>query len=312
MKISVITASYNYDKYIAETIESVLNQTYTDWEMLIIDDGSTDNSVEVIKSYNDPRIKLIQNPENKGLKETLLIGIAQASGEWIAFLESDDMWREDYLAKKVQIAKEYPNTALIFNDVETFGDDLLSKQAYVPFRHRNDKLLEHDYPRNMFYDFFQENRVLTFSCAMIRKDILEKTDFNTPVDKLLDWWLWVHIAFENEFYYIGEQLTKWRLHNESYIYSKRFKDMRFVNLEAYWDIYKKTRPNARLLRFIITSFIKYILLGRIYAYINRSRVRFIRKIKKLLGLALREHTEYVCEENCSPLPKNTQQAQEES
>ena len=301
MKISVITASYNYEQYIGETIESVLNQTYTEWEMIIVDDCSTDGSVEVIKSYTDSRIKLIQNPENKGLKETLITGIAQASGEWIAFLESDDLWTSDYLEKKSAVAQKHPNTALIFNDVEIFGDDKMKQKAKPVYRARNTELLKHDYPRNMFYDFFLENRILTFSCAMARKDILEKADFNTPVDKLLDWWLWIHIAGENEFYYIGEPLTKWRLHNESYINSKR--NMRFVNLEAYWDVYKKIKPNAQLLKFIITSFIKYIFVVRVYAYINRSRVRLVRKIKTLLGIPLREEVlarKAACAKSCNP------------
>ena len=81
-KVTFITASYNYAKYIKETIESVINQTVQDWEMIIVDDGSTDNSVEVIKSYceKDNRIKLYQheNGVNKGLAETIKLGIKLA------------------------------------------------------------------------------------------------------------------------------------------------------------------------------------------------------------------------------------------
>lgn len=96
--ISIITASYNYENYIKETIESVLNQTYTNWELIIVDDGSKDNSVEVIKSYceKDSRIKLFQHEGgvNKGLAETIKLGISKAQGEWIAFLESDDKFMQ--------------------------------------------------------------------------------------------------------------------------------------------------------------------------------------------------------------------------
>ena len=123
MKISIVTASYNYEKYIKETIHSILNQTYKDWEMIIVDDCSTDNSVDIIKSYNDDRIKLFVNEKNLGLKETLKRGIKEASSEWIAFLESDDVLAPDYLEKKVEIIKKYPDINLIFNDCEFFGDD---------------------------------------------------------------------------------------------------------------------------------------------------------------------------------------------
>ena len=97
MKISIVTASYNYQDYIKETIQSVLDQTYSDWELIIVDDCSTDNSVDVIKSFSDDRIKLFINEKNLGLAETIKLGIENATGEWIAFLESDDILREDYL-----------------------------------------------------------------------------------------------------------------------------------------------------------------------------------------------------------------------
>ena len=86
MKISVVTASYNYQNYIKEAIQSVLNQTYKDWELIVVDDCSTDNSVEVIKSFDDERIKLFVNEKNLGLQKTVKRGIENATGEWIVFL----------------------------------------------------------------------------------------------------------------------------------------------------------------------------------------------------------------------------------
>ncbi|MBQ4646380.1 MAG: glycosyltransferase family 2 protein [Candidatus Gastranaerophilales bacterium] len=103
MHFSIITASYNYEDYIKETIESVINQTYSNWEMIIIDDGSKDNSVEVIQEYckKDSRIKLLthENHKNKGLIETIKLGIKNANNDWIVFLESDDTLASNYLEK---------------------------------------------------------------------------------------------------------------------------------------------------------------------------------------------------------------------
>lgn len=103
MLVSVVVTSYNYQKYIKDTIISVLNQTFKDWEMIVIDDASTDASVKIIQELtkNDSRVKLIQNSENIGLKNSIKKALKEASGEWIAFLESDDLWREDYLEKKL-------------------------------------------------------------------------------------------------------------------------------------------------------------------------------------------------------------------
>lgn len=81
MKISIITASYNYQDYIKETIQSILDQTYQDWELIIIDDCSSDNSVDIIKSFKDDRIKLIVNEKNLGLATTVKRGIENSTGE---------------------------------------------------------------------------------------------------------------------------------------------------------------------------------------------------------------------------------------
>ena len=103
-RVSIVTASYNYENYIKETIESVVSQTFKDWEMIIVDDGSIDNSVEVIKSYctDDNRIKLFTHPDNqnKGLIETIKLGISKATSDWIIFLESDDTIASNYIEKK--------------------------------------------------------------------------------------------------------------------------------------------------------------------------------------------------------------------
>ena len=90
-KVSIITSSYNYEQYIEQSIESVIHQTYSNWELIIVDDGSIDNSVEIIKKYKDKdnRIKLYthENNKNLGLIKTLELGIKNSTGDFIVFLE---------------------------------------------------------------------------------------------------------------------------------------------------------------------------------------------------------------------------------
>ena len=106
-KVSIITPCYNGAKYIGETIESVLAQDYKDWEMLIVNDGSSDNSVEVISSYveKDPRIRLINQP-NGGSANARNNGIRQATGRYIALLDADDLWNPDFLSEQLLFLKE--------------------------------------------------------------------------------------------------------------------------------------------------------------------------------------------------------------
>lgn len=96
-KISIITPCYNSEKYIAETIESVLNQTYTDWEWIIADDCSQDNSVEIIQQYPDQRIRLITSNKNSGAAQARNLALEQARGRYITFIDSDDLWLPHFL-----------------------------------------------------------------------------------------------------------------------------------------------------------------------------------------------------------------------
>ena len=138
-KVSIVTASYNYENYIKETIESVLAQTFQDWEMIIVDDGSTDNSVNVIKEYckRDSRIKLYnhENGMNRGLSATLQLGILKATSDWIAFLESDDTISPDYLERKLDIIEKYPSIHFIFNlNQFLFLIQLISYLSYLIYK----------------------------------------------------------------------------------------------------------------------------------------------------------------------------------
>lgn len=283
MKISVVTASYNYAEYIEETIQSVLNQTYNDWEMIIVDDGSSDNSIEVIQKYaeQDSRIKLFthENNANKGLKETLLLGIEKATGDWIVFLESDDMLREDYLEKKIEIAKKYPDVGLIFNDAEFFGDEDRIMRVKKPFREQSyNKLFKKRFPCNIFKEMNIHNRILSFSVVMVKKDALFPEYFNTPVDKLLDWWLYIHLLYKNDVYYIPEKLTLWRMHKDSYIKKKTCSKFHCIQIRAYIDIYKKSVWNLKLLMFVLYTVMLYFFIIVIPSVTVKSGL--VKKIRK--------------------------------
>lgn len=246
MKFTIITASYNYAQYIGETIQSVLSQTYKDWELLIVEDGSTDNSVEVISSYvqKDPRIKLLQheNNVNKGLKETLLLGLKTAQTDWVVFLESDDTITPDYLEKKAAVISQYPDVGLVFNDVCLFGDEEKIKDYTKHFKMMKEILSPKTYPCNLLKYFAKKNIIPTFSCVAIKKNLFDNIDLESPLPALLDYYLWVQIAQQNDFYYIDEKLTNWRIHHKSYISDKSRNDNKKVflfNLKKKEFVYKK-------------------------------------------------------------------------
>jgi teichuronic acid biosynthesis glycosyltransferase TuaG len=105
-RISVIMAAYNAENTIADAIRSVLAQTYENWELLVINDGSKDRTVEVVNTFCDKRIRLLDNGGNLGVSLTRKNGMEAATGDWIAVLDSDDLWAKDKLEKQVRLAEK--------------------------------------------------------------------------------------------------------------------------------------------------------------------------------------------------------------
>lgn len=120
-KVTVLMPVYNGEKYVAEAIESILKQTFTDFEFLIINDGSTDSSEEIIKSYNDARIRLVNNEINLKLIATLNKGLELAQGEYIARMDCDDISLPERLAKQVEFMDKHPEVGVCGAWVETIG-----------------------------------------------------------------------------------------------------------------------------------------------------------------------------------------------
>lgn len=275
--ISIITTSYNYSEYISETIKSVLAQTYSDWELIIVDDASNDNSVEIIKGFcNDNRIKLICHETNKGLIKSIQTGLKNATGDWIAFLESDDTFCPDTLKNRIE--KSPQNINFIFNSVNLIGDEDWINDVKNQVIETENKLSKLDFPKNMFKSFYKKNQILTLSSVMLKKDLLTDEILNSPTDALFDWWLYINLAFNNDFYYLSEKLTNWRIHSNSYIKKPHRPRFCMVNVLAYINVFKKN-PSFDLFLLIIKCIIT-MSFSRMKVYY----IGFVRKIKKLLGL----------------------------
>lgn len=134
-RVSVIMPSYNKEKYIARSITSILNQTYRDFELLIIDDASTDGSVEIIRSFDDERIRFYQNEENVGMAANRNIGIEKAEGEFIALLDADDISTVDRLEKEVQFLDDNPDIDVVFGAFDEIDEnDTVRISYYVPLK----------------------------------------------------------------------------------------------------------------------------------------------------------------------------------
>ena len=213
---SVIVASYNYANLIGETLDSLLAQTYQDYEIIIVDDGSSDNSLSVIDKYmkQSDKIKLYTHPnhQNKGLIETIKLGIQMSSGEYIAFCESDDLWMPKHLEEQAKVIQENSNVFIISNDVEVFGqpESIKIRKKYV--QEIKEQLSAG--PNHISLDTIREfNTIPTFSCVTIKKWLFNYINFNSPIPAWIDFWVYRQILQRYDLYFLPQKLTRWRMHN---------------------------------------------------------------------------------------------------
>ena len=123
--VSIIMPSYNTGKFIKETINSVLNQTYNNWELIIVDDCSTDDTEEIVNAIKDNRIKFLKNSTNSGAAISRNKAIKEAKGKWIAFLDSDDLWKKEKIEKQIKFMKEnnYDFSYTNYTEIDEEGNE---------------------------------------------------------------------------------------------------------------------------------------------------------------------------------------------
>lgn len=198
--ISVIVPTYNRADLISETIESILNQTYKNFELIIVDDGSTDNTEEVIRKFKDSRIKYIKTDNWGGPARPRNIGIKKARGEYIAFCDDDDMWDKRKLEKQIP---HFQSSKIVgvASDAILIGDT----PYYRKKNYGRSKLGYVDY---QYIDILNGNKIMTSSCIVKRK-ILEKVRFfdeNRDFCFIEDWELWLRMARFGLFRVLGDPL----------------------------------------------------------------------------------------------------------
>lgn len=211
--VSIITAAYNSGKTIDETIRSVIRQDFGSWEMIIVDDASTDNTVELIENHinNDSRIKLIRNRENMGPAMARNRGLQEAVGRYIAFIDSDDLWLEHLLSRTITLM-EKEHLPFVFSSYQRISENGTKNfgSFIVPARVDYDKLLKTNY----------------ISCltAVYDSEIIGKRYFETKMPIFEDYYYWLTILKDGYTAY-GQQevLACYRIRRGSVSRDKRDK-----------------------------------------------------------------------------------------
>jgi glycosyltransferase involved in cell wall biosynthesis len=210
-RVSVIIPAYNHEKYVAETLQSVFAQTYRDYELLIIDDASTDQTVNVIKQFYEPRMKLFCLNKNQGGTGPLNYCVKQAQGEFIAIVNSDDAWFEHKLEKQVLFLDAHPETGAVF----TYPQYINENSEYLPDGTPATSRVFLQPNRTRFEwlrHFFFFGNCLCHPTVLIRKKCYEEIGlyderlFQTP-----DFDMWVRLCMKYEIHILQEKLIKFRI-----------------------------------------------------------------------------------------------------
>lgn len=206
-QVTVLMSVYNGEKYLREAIDSILVQSFKDFEFLIIDDGSTDSSADIIRSYTDPRIRIVQNEKNIGLTHSLNKGLKLAKGEYVARMDADDISLPERLEREVAIAGAYPEITVVTtgfaNFVNSFGEDN---------RDSVNKGGTDEIEWIGFEDLLEGNKIFHGSVLFKRKNILDIGGYNERLPTAQDYDLWLRVSKQAKIIKIKIILYLRRLH----------------------------------------------------------------------------------------------------
>lgn len=228
--VSIIMPSWNTARWIGESIQSVIDQTYTNWELLIVDDCSTDNTDEIVSSFKDERIKYLKNEVNSGAALTRNRAIREAQGEWIAFLDSDDLWTPNKLEKMVEFMTSN-NYSFAYHNYEKIDEESQPLHIYVtgPKVVTKKKMYHYGYPGCLAFMYSAKVHGL-----IQIKDIKKNNDYA----------ILLKLCKIASCYLLPENLAKYRIRKKSISHDKLSKKLR-----SHYDLFHKCDEKPALVAF---------------------------------------------------------------
>lgn len=276
--ISVVMSVYNGQKYLAEAIESILNQTFADFEFIIIDDGSTDKSLEIIQSFSqkDNRIRIIQNEKNIGLTASLNKGISQASGEYVARMDADDISMPERLAKQVEILESDPSTVLVSCLVEI---SIHNGNSLVEVLNTEKQLIKWEL---LFHNYLGGHGQVMFR-RIVGNQIIQ---YDETYSQTQDYELWTRLAEKHSFFILPDVYYRFRLHGENIsilkndiqdvlkrkaskiaiesLLNKQISNYTFENIQSFWSGHKiETLEGLLLCQISINKMYQFFISDRL-------------------------------------------------
>jgi glycosyltransferase involved in cell wall biosynthesis len=279
--VSIIIPTYNGSRYLALTIESVLNQTFGDFEIIVVDDGSEENIEEVLKPFAN-RISFIRI-QNSGPAAARNVGIRASRGEFIALLDHDDIWGPENLETKLDFLNKNPDYAMAYSYPELIDSEGNALQQIYPS----------EFPSGpVFEDFLYRNRITSFSCTLIRKSIFLGSNLSVGLlderkDILCcdDYDMWLRIADVNVIGFSPDKQVYYRIHNAN-LTSNLDKA-----LDAHMTVFRRALKERTVISLIPGRRLAQIVKEHIYMKFQTYAVNYYylmryKKARKLFGICI--------------------------
>lgn len=241
-KFSVVISVYNKEDHIAGTLQSVLNQTYSDFEIIIVNDASTDTSERVIRGIKDERISYYASANNQGAGATRNTGISKSSGEYIALLDGDDVWEPTFLEEILRLQVALPQHAVFATAV--LVED---KARSVPSRYSFDTSSNGEFLDLDYFESSLINTILTSSSAVVHQSVFKNIGtYDSTIKSGQDTDLWIRIGLEYRIGFSTKQLVTYR-----YTPHSLFKSVRSVtDRPDFLKFIKQEKKRPALKKFI--------------------------------------------------------------
>ena len=254
--ISVMICTYNGEGYLAQTIESVLNQTHSNLELIVVDDGSADNTIEIVKKYKkrDSRIRLFTQP-HQGFAASRNTALRESRGDWIAIIDHDDLCYPSRLEKQLSLSKIYPEADFCFCDTDHIDED--NRVIDSQFAHFNldSPFIEKNKAGNML---LRLGGFIDSESVFIKKGIAEKYGtVNTKYLYAADYDFFIRLGFEINFCFTREKLSAWRVHNKQATRNNKAK-LNYEIIDILLNYFPDKRVSMKTRCFILIKIAKLL------------------------------------------------------
>jgi glycosyltransferase involved in cell wall biosynthesis len=271
-KVTVLIPTFNRAHYLPEAIQSIFAQTFTDYELIVVDDGSTDDTVAILAGFRDPRLRVLRQ-ENRGISAAMNAGLRAARGEYITRLDSDDVWLADLLACETAVLDAHPDVGVVYAKAQAMTKDGASREHHIglPLRYPHDALLSLAWGDS------------TCNIALLARQVCFATAgvYDETLYTHEDWDMWLRVARRHRFIFLDRTLARFREHEHRITSpsSPMFVEHVESRVRVIDKLYSRTALPAQLHAF------KSIIYRNVYTEIGLSlfntghRVRALRMFK---------------------------------